>query len=170
MAAGVGLNQPATGPGVGYGWTRLAEVVAQALPAAEVDALWAFPNIRRDGREWGTAVLTRVDGASGERRRVYTARYMLVLKGKERGQFEAEVDEVGSAPLDTLAELLQEVHKRTDDEHPPIALAPTDWFPDAVHPAAEPAPAGPEAAAGAAAGADAAADSVHPDASDGAAH
>jgi hypothetical protein len=69
------------------------------LPPAEVDGLWAFPNIRRDGREWGTAVLTRVDGASGERRRVYTARYMLVLKGKERGQFEAEVDEVGCATL-----------------------------------------------------------------------
>jgi hypothetical protein len=129
MAAGVGLNQPATAPGVGYGWARLAEEVAKALPPVEVDGLWAFPNIRREGREWGTAVLTRVDGASGERRRIYTARYMLVLKGKERGQFEADVEEVGSGPLDTLAELLQEVHKRTDDEHPPVPLAPADWFP-----------------------------------------
>jgi hypothetical protein len=157
MAAGVGLNQPATAPGVGYGWTRLAEEVAKILPPAEVDGLWAFPNIRRDGREWGTAVLTRVDGASGERRRVYTARYMLVLKGKERGQFEAEVDEVGSAPLDTLAELLQEVHQRTDDEHPPLALAPSDWFPDAASGADAP----PDAAAP---------DSAGPDATDGAPH
>jgi hypothetical protein len=174
MAAGVGLNQPATAPGVGYGWTRLAEVVAQALPPAEVDGLWAFLNIRRDGREWGTAVLTRVDGASGERRRVYTARYMLVLKGKERGQFEAEVDEVGSAPLDTLAELLQEVHKRTDDEHPPVALAPTDWFPEAVPSAAErlaePEAAAEPADADPADAEDAASDSADPDASDGAAH
>jgi hypothetical protein len=149
MAAGVGLNQPATAPGVGYGWTRLAEEVAKMLPPAEVDGLWAFPNIRREGREWGTAVLTRVEGASGERRRVYTARYMLVLKGKERGQFEAEVDEVGSAPLDTLAELLQEVHKRTDDEHPPLPLAPSDWFPGT---------------------AEAGSDSAGPDATDGAPH
>jgi hypothetical protein len=126
MGTGLGLNQPATAPGVGAGWMRLAEAVAKALAPADIDGVWAFPNIRREGREWGTAVLTRVDG---DRRRIYTARYMLVLKGKERGQFEAQVDEVGSGPLETLAELLQEVHKRTDDEHPPVALAPGDWFP-----------------------------------------
>jgi hypothetical protein len=126
MGTGIGLNQPAHAPGVGLGWSRLAEEVAGLLPRDEIDAVWAFPNIRRDGREWGTAVIARVEGG---RRRIYTARYQLVLKGKERGQFEAAVEEVGSGPLETIAELLREVHKRTDDEHPPVSIAPADWFP-----------------------------------------
>lgn len=126
MGAGIGLNRPAEAPGVGPGWTRLAEAVAQHLPAAEIDAVWALPNLRRDGREWGTAVVSRVEG---DRRRIYTATYQLVLKGKERGRFEAAVEEVGSGSIDTLAELLREVHKRTDDEHPPVPVALADWFP-----------------------------------------
>ncbi len=126
MGAGLGLNRPAEAPGVGPGWARLAEAVAQRLPAAEIDAVWAFPNLRRDGREWGTAVVSRVEG---DRRRIYTAKYQLVLKGKERGRFEAAVEEVGSGSVATLAELLREVHKRTDDEHPPVPVALADWFP-----------------------------------------
>jgi hypothetical protein len=126
MGAGVGLNRPAEAPGVGAGWARLAEAVAHRLPAAEIDAVWAFPNLRRDGREWGTAVVSRVEG---DRRRIYTAKYQLVLKGKERGRFEAAVEEVGSGSVDTLAELLREVHKRTDDERPPVPVALADWFP-----------------------------------------
>lgn len=125
MAAGAGLTGPATGPGVGPGWRRLAEEVAREVPRAELDGVWVFPVIRRDGREWGTAVLTRIDG---DRRRIYTARYMLALKGKERGQYEWGIEEVGSGPVNALRPLLQDVHKRTDDEHPPIALAVDEWF------------------------------------------
>jgi hypothetical protein len=94
MGSGIGLNQPALAPGVGHGWTRLAEEVARLLPREEIDAVWAFPNIRRDGREWGTAVVARIEGG---RRRIYTARY-------------------------------QQVHKRTDDEHPPVSLNPAVWL------------------------------------------
>jgi hypothetical protein len=126
MGAGVGLSRPAEAPGAGPGWTRLAQEVAQRLPVGEIDAVWAFPNLRRDGREWGTAVVSRIEG---DRRRIYTARYQLVLKGKERGRFEAAVEEVGSGSIDTLAELLREVHKRTDDEYPPVPVALADWFP-----------------------------------------
>jgi hypothetical protein len=125
MGSGIGLNQPARSPGIGPGWSRLAEEVARLLPREEIDGVWAFPNIRREGREWGTAVVARIEGG---RRRIYTARYQLVLKGKERGQFQAAVEEVGTGPVETLAELLREVHKRTDDEHPPVPIAPADWF------------------------------------------
>jgi len=52
----------------------------------------------------------------------------LVLKGKDRGRFEAAVEEVGSGPLETISDLLREVHKRTDDEHPPVPIAPAEWF------------------------------------------
>jgi hypothetical protein len=127
MGAGAGLIGPATGPGAGPGWRRLADEVTREVPRAEVDGVWVFPVIRRDGREWGTAVFTRVDG---DRRRIYTARYMLVLKGKERGQYEWGLEEVGTGPADALGPLLQDVHKRTDDEHPPIALNLEEWFVD----------------------------------------
>ena len=53
----------------GLGWPRLAAAVAEQMPAAEVDGIWVFSPLRHDGREWGTAVLSRVDG---ERRRIYT--------------------------------------------------------------------------------------------------
>jgi hypothetical protein len=115
-----------TGAGSGPGWTRLALAVADVLPPAEVDGVWLFSPLRHEGREWGTAVLSRVDG---DRRRIYTARYVLAVKGKERGKFESTVLEVGSGPVEALAQLLQEAQKRIDDEHPPRPVAPDEWFP-----------------------------------------
>jgi hypothetical protein len=81
--------------------------------------------LRHEGREWGTAVLSRVDG---DRRRIYTARYMLAVKGKERGKFEASVQEVGTGPTEAVARLLQEAQRRIDDEHPPLPVSPESWF------------------------------------------
>jgi hypothetical protein len=115
-----------TGAGSGPGWIRLALAVADVLPPGEVDGVWLFSPLRHEGREWGTAVLSRVDG---DRRRIYTARYVLAVKGKERGKFESTVLEVGSGPVEALARLLQEAQKRIDDEHPPLPVAPNDWFP-----------------------------------------
>ena len=107
------------------GWERLAQAVAQVVSPAEVDGVWIFAPLRREAREWGTAVLSRVDG---ERRRIYTARYVLTIKGKERGKFESTVQEVGSGPSEALARVLQEVQQRTDDEHPPSPVSPESWF------------------------------------------
>jgi hypothetical protein len=75
-------------------------------------------------------VLSRVDG---ERRRIYTARYVLAVKGKERGKFEATVQEVGSGPIEALTRLLQEAQKRIDDEQPPLAVSPATWFATSDH-------------------------------------
>jgi hypothetical protein len=110
------------------GWARLAGAVADALPVAEVDGVWTFRPLRHEGQEWGTAVLSRVDG---DRRRIYTARYVLAIKGKERGKFEASVQEVGSGPVTALAQLLRDAQKRIDDEEPPTPVSPASWFPDA---------------------------------------
>jgi hypothetical protein len=63
-----------------------------------------------------------------ERRRIYTARYMLQVKGKERGKFEATVQEVGRGPVEALAQLLQDAQRRIDDEQPPLSVAPAHWF------------------------------------------
>jgi hypothetical protein len=116
------LNQP------GSGWGRLAGYVAGELPVAEIDGVWQFRTLKRDGREWGTALISRIDGAAQERRRIYTARFMLILKGKERGKFEAHLEEVGEGPAETLEDLLAGVRKRIEDEDPrPVPVA--EWFP-----------------------------------------
>jgi hypothetical protein len=117
----------------GSGWERLAEAVAQVLPVDEVDGVWIFAPVRRDSREWGTAVLSRVDG---ERRRIYTAGYVLAVKGKERGKFESSILEVGTGPLEALARVLQEAQARLDDEHPPVPVAPESWFSASAFPGA----------------------------------
>ena len=117
----------------GAGWPRLAAAVAEQIPPAEVDGVWIFSTLRHEGREWGTAVLSRVDG---DRRRIYTARYMLAVKGKERGKFEAALQEVGSGPVEALAKLLQDAQRRIDDEQPPLPVPAESWFAAAadVHP------------------------------------
>ncbi len=115
-----------TGTVTGLGWERLAQTVAEGVPPTEIDGVWVFTPLRHDSREWGTAVLSRIDG---DRRRIYTARYVLAIKGKERGKFEASVEEVGSGPVEALASLLQEAHARIDDEHPPAPVSPETWFP-----------------------------------------
>jgi hypothetical protein len=107
------------------GWDRLAQAVAEMMPPAEVDAVWVFSPLRRDTKEWGTAVISRVDG---DRRRIYTARYGLAIKGKNRGKFESAVQEVGTGPLEALSRLVDEAHRRIDDEHPPASVPPESWF------------------------------------------
>ena len=118
MGPGVVLNAP------GSGWARLAATVAVQLPVSEVDAVWVFRALQRDGKEWGTALISRVDG---DRRRLYTARYVHTLKGKERGQFTATMEEVGSGPRDALPRLLAGVERRLDDD-PPTPVAPDLWL------------------------------------------
>lgn len=114
------------GPGQGPGWSQLAAALAEALPAGELDGLWCFVPIRRARDEWGTAVLSRVDG---DRRRIYTARYAHTIKGRERGKFAWDLREVGSGPLDALEELLALVPRRSDEEEPPVAVPLEAWFP-----------------------------------------
>lgn len=118
----------------GEGWKRLATCAAQEVPRDEVDGVWVFRTIRQDIWEWGTAILSRVDG---DRRRIYTARYAQQVKGRERGKFQATVEEVGSGPVETLDELVRGVEKRTDDEVP-RPVPPEDWFPPVEDGASQP--------------------------------
>jgi hypothetical protein len=116
-------------PGVGEGWKRLAALVADRVPVTEVDGLWVFRPMMHEGRQWGTAVFTRVDG---DRRRIYTARYMHQLKGKERGTYSAEVTEVGSGVVETLDDILALAEHRLEEE-PPVRIPIDRWFPPGEH-------------------------------------
>lgn len=120
------LTSATTGEGVVPGWERLALALRDAVPVTEIDRMWAFRVVRREGQDFGTVILSRVDG---ERRRIYTARFALTVKGKKRGQFEWFLDEVGSGPLEALDELLALVPKRSDEEEPPAPVDPGTWFP-----------------------------------------
>lgn len=113
-------------PGVGPGWERLIGELKAAMPIFEIDRIWAFRVVRREGRDFGTAILSRVEG---DRRRIYTARFILTVKGKKRDQFEWVLDEVGSGPLEALDELLALVPKRSDEEEPPAPVETGAWFP-----------------------------------------
>jgi hypothetical protein len=117
-----------TAPAPESGWDRLAQVVAAEIPVAEVDRVWCFPVLRQGQREFGTAVIARRDGDDAERVRIYTARYLLQIKGKERGKFEANLEQVGSGPVERLPELLEEAHRRSDDEDPPVEVEAAQWF------------------------------------------
>jgi hypothetical protein len=116
----------------GSGWERLAQAVSEIVSPAEVDGVWVFAPVRREDREWGTAILSRVDG---QRRRIYTARYVLAVRGKQRGKFESAIQEVGSGPVEALARVVQDAQRRVDDEQPPSAVSPEAWFSSIVAPA-----------------------------------
>jgi hypothetical protein len=87
-----------------------------------------FRPIKRDGREWGTAVVTRRNASPDERLRVYTAQYMLVARGKERGQAKVEVVEVALSPAEVLARVMQATVDRGGDTEPPAELGPAAWY------------------------------------------
>jgi len=113
-------------PGVGPGWSRLAQVLAQAVPPAEIDGLWVFPTIRKDEREWGTAVIAR--RGEGGRVRVYTGRFMVVARGREKGQGKAEVVEVGQSPTVVVEDVIRGVRERSGETDPPVAINPALWY------------------------------------------
>lgn len=136
-------------PGEGPMWERLAAWVREQLPVEQLDGAWVFRVVRREQREYGTAVLSRIEG---DRRRIYTARYVATIKGKERGGFETAMAEVGSGPLEALHELLALVPQRADDEDPPAPVPLERWFPPVVPDATDPADDTEEAVAEAVAG------------------
>lgn len=115
-----------TSAGSGSGWSQLASALRETIPVAEVDRIWAFRVVRREGQDFGTAILSRVDGV---RRRISTARFTLTVKGKKRGQFTWSHEEVGSGPIEALDELLALVPRRSDEEEPPASVDPSAWFP-----------------------------------------
>ncbi len=133
MGAGAGAgDRSPLAPGRGPGWAKLAEAVAQRVAPAEIETIYLFRPWKREGREWGTAVVAcRAEGgagAGGGRLRVYTARYMLVVRGKERGQSRIEVEETGLSPAEVIERVMRAAAERTGDPEPPVAVGPAVWY------------------------------------------
>jgi hypothetical protein len=127
MAASLdaGAFPPLT-PGQGPGWAKLAAAVEARVPPGEVETIYVFRPIKREGKEWGTAVVTRK--AADGRLRVYTAKYMLVVRGKERGLSKVEVEEVALTTAEVLAHVMQATVDRGGDTEPPVELGPAVWY------------------------------------------
>ncbi len=123
MGTGYQITAPPE-PGVGEGWALLAQAVAAELPVADLHGLWVFRPFRRDGKEYGTAILSRI---GEDRLFIYTAQYAHTLKGKKRGAFASEFAEVGSGPVDAVEELVALVPKRTEEE-PPVQIPLERWY------------------------------------------
>lgn len=115
-------------PGQGAGWAKLAAAVEAQVPPAEIETIYVFRPIKRDGKEWGTAVVTQKTPDGGGRLRVYTAKYMLIVRGKERGQSKIEVTEVALSPAEVLARVMQATVDRGGDSEPPVELGPAVWY------------------------------------------
>ena len=129
MGAGGGSGERAPlAPGRGPGWTKLAEAVAQRVTPSEIETIYLFRPWKREGREWGTAVVACRSPEGGDRLRVYTARYMLVVRGKERGQARLEVRETALSPAAVIERVMRTAAERTGDPEPPVALGPAVWY------------------------------------------
>ena len=104
---------------------RLLEALAERMPREEVEAVYAFPPVRREGREHGVAVVSRV--MEGDRRLVYRARYVVSLKGPERGRVTVAVEETAEAPAGLLPEVLEGVRRRADEAGDAEPVDLTAW-------------------------------------------
>ena len=113
-------------PGQGLGWAKVAASVEAEMPPAEIETIYLFRPIKREGREWGTAVVTRKTGEG--RLRVYTAKYMLIVRGKDRGQAKVELREVALSPAEVLAQVMAATTDRAGETEPPVEIPPGAWF------------------------------------------
>ena len=104
----------------------MAAAVEAEMPPAEIETIYLFRPIKREGREWGTAVVTRK--TSEGRLRVYTAKYMLIVRGKDRGQAKVELTEVGLSPAEVLAQVMQATADRSGEAEPPLEVPPGAWY------------------------------------------
>ena len=118
----------APAPGLGQGWTRVSEALVVHVQPDEIEGIWLFPPVRREEREWGAAVIAcRTDD---ERRRIYTASYMIIVRGREKGHGKVSIEEVGESPVAVLEDVIRGVGERTGELDPPVEIAPDLWYGD----------------------------------------
>lgn len=115
-------------PGLGPGWTWVAETLVSRVEPEDIEGIWLFPPVRREEREWGVAVIAcRTDD---ERQRIFTASYMIIVRGREKGHGKVAVEEVGESPATVLEDVIRGVGERTGEMEPPAEISPGLWYSD----------------------------------------
>ena len=104
----------------------MAHEVAERIPPQEIHGIWVYPAVRKEEREWGTAIVAR--RAEGDRIRVYTARYVQMIRGRERGQGRVAIEEVAECLPPVLVEVLKGVQERMAETEPPVEISPSVWY------------------------------------------
>ncbi len=116
---------------------RLLLAIVKEVPADQIAEIHFFQPIKQAGVESGVAVVavssvgvssvetdavpletrrSRLDAGSLDTRcTVYTARYLLTLKGADRGKWEASVVPEADAPLETVDTVVRGVQRRSGD-------------------------------------------------------
>ena len=116
------------GPGIGPGWARVAEALAAQVNTDDIERIWLFQPVRREEREWGAAVIScRTDDL---RRRIFTASYMMIVRGREKGHGKVSIEEVGESPVTVLEDVLQGVRDRAGEAEPPVEITTELWYGD----------------------------------------
>jgi hypothetical protein len=113
-------------PGLGPGWTRVSEALLAYVHPEDIEGIWLFQPVRREEREWGVAVIACAtdDG----RRRIFTASYMIIVRGREKGHGKVAVEEVGESPVAVLEDVIRGVGDRTGEVDPPVEIASDLWY------------------------------------------
>ncbi len=122
--------RPADPAVYGDGFSQVLDAVAERMPKAEVESVWSFPGVRREGREHGVAVVTR-RGAS-DRHIVYRVRYVIELKGVSRGRAQVDITETAEAPADLLPRVIDGVRDRADEAGDAEIVDLTSWKQEAT--------------------------------------
>lgn len=110
----------------GPGWQRLAAALAERIPLEAITAIYAFRPMRRQGREWGTAVVATE--SVGGRRTIWQARYWIQTRGRDRGRGQVEVSIAGEGPERSVHDVIAGVQERTGDQDPPVTVDPRWWY------------------------------------------
>ena len=64
------------------------------------------------------------------RQRIFTASYMMVVRGREKGHGRVAVEEVGESPATVLEDVIRGVGERTGEVEPPVEITPDLWYCD----------------------------------------
>jgi hypothetical protein len=109
---------------------RFLVAIAERVATDRVDEVRVFRPIRQGGQETGAAVIAvepdppadDTASTSSLRHIVYSARYRLLLKGPERGRWEATVTAEADAPISAVEAVVRGVLRRAGENEEPERL------------------------------------------------
>jgi hypothetical protein len=109
---------------------RFLLAIAERVPPERIDEVRVFRSIRQGGQETGVAVIAaepesptnEFESTAVSRHIVYSARYRLLLKGPDRGRWEATVTAEADAPLAAVEAVVRGVLRRAGEDEEPERL------------------------------------------------